>query len=92
MRCALSSPDAVGILAIKLPLQRVVGNVLPNGLKIPLIANHVVVEAMLPEPARIAGPALLCHSLPILVGGKGLEPLNDGGQLQSLRLLWIYGS
>jgi hypothetical protein len=73
---AAPSVKTLRILSIQLPLERVVGDVRPNGGKIPFMANHKIVEAMLPETAGIARPSLRCHSLPVRLHGEGLEALD----------------
>lgn len=73
--CAVSLP--LRVLAIQMPLHRVAGNVLTDCIQLPIIANHPVMKAVLPQPARISRPPFTCNTMTVLMSRKALEPPHD---------------
>src|SRR5579884_352855 len=62
------------VLAVEGPLPRVIDDVLPNGIQLTVVANHPLVESLLPQPLVIRRPALLLDPQPVLPDRHGLEP------------------
>lgn len=80
--------DAIRVHTIEMPLSRVVGDVLADRLKVPVVAQNVLVKAMLPESPRISRPTIRGYTLAVPMRGVGFETLDDRRQREDRSPTW----